>query len=650
MKWILFCVPLLVGNVCVMSSCNEETRYTALQTSIPVQGVSLPASVAVAPGGTLTLDGSGVEVTDFLRIEGVGASEGSYELQVTDVAEATFSVVLPDEFRAGTYALTLVRGAQSLPLGQTDIRVEYAQVVVPDKEGMTVKGRVTCEGRGVAGVVVSDGFEVTQTDDDGIYYLPSEKANGYVFISVPGGYEADIATGNQPQFFRRLTASATMSEQQDFVLHAVDNTRHKLFVMADFHLADRTNDLVQYDDFLNDVNSQIAAESLDGARVYGVTLGDLSWDLYWYSRSFALPEAMQEIYKVECPVFNLPGNHDNDPYVADDWRAEQPFKDDVCPTYYSFNLGDVHYVVLDNIRYINTGASEGTVGDRDYNAYIVPAQIEWLKKDLAYVTDKSTPIVVCMHINLHQNPIVSGNDEIAMVTLDNGAELKSILSEFSDVQVLTGHTHINFTVEDETLMEHNTAAVCATWWWTGNTGYAGNHICKDGSPGGYAVWSIDGRDMEWYYKGTGCDRDYQFRTYDLNETYITAEKYAPNSTDEALSEYAGTYATKRSDNKVLINVWGYDSAWKVEVTEDGRPLEVRRVWVKDPLHIISYEALRLNAGSSPTSSFVSDNTGHMFEVTASAPDTPLEIRVTDRFGRVYTETMQRPKALSCDMK
>ena len=45
------CVPLLVGNVCVMSSCNEETRYTALQTSIPVQGVSLPASVAVALGG-----------------------------------------------------------------------------------------------------------------------------------------------------------------------------------------------------------------------------------------------------------------------------------------------------------------------------------------------------------------------------------------------------------------------------------------------------------------------------------------------------------------------------------------------------------------------------------------------------------------------
>ena len=34
---------------------------------------------------------------------------------------------------------------------------------------------------------------------------------------------------------------------------------------------------------------------------------------------------------------------------------------------------------------------------------------------------------------------------------------------------------------------------------------------------------------------------------------------------------------------------------------------------------------------------------HMFKVTASAPDTTLEIKVTDRFGNVYTESMTRPK-------
>src|SRR5690606_32770810 len=48
---------------------------------------------------------------------------------------------------------------------------------IPDKEGMTVKGRVySGEGTGVPDVVVSDGIVVAKTDANGIYYLPSTKA------------------------------------------------------------------------------------------------------------------------------------------------------------------------------------------------------------------------------------------------------------------------------------------------------------------------------------------------------------------------------------------------------------------------------------------------------------------------------------------
>ena len=66
---------------------------------------------------------------------------------------------------------------------------------------MTVKGIVFCDGEGVPGVVVSDGYEVTVTDSEGIYYLPSAKQNKFVFISLPGNYE--IATSdNIPQFFQ----------------------------------------------------------------------------------------------------------------------------------------------------------------------------------------------------------------------------------------------------------------------------------------------------------------------------------------------------------------------------------------------------------------------------------------------------------------
>jgi hypothetical protein len=202
-------------------------------------------------------------------------------------------------------------------------------------------------------------------------------------------------------------------------------------------------------------------------------------------------------------------------------------------------------------------------------------------------------------------------------------------------------------------MEHNIAAVCATWWWTGKSGYAGNQICKDGSVGGYAVWEIDNADLEWYYKSIGYDKNYQFRTYDLNTIHITAEKYAPaanNTYAGKLAGYAGVYASSNSNNEVLINVWGYDKNWTVDVSEGATPLTVTRVSQKDPLHIISYEAKRLNVNAEPTSSFITNNTSHLFKVTASSPTSTLSIKVTDSFGNEYTETMTRPKNFDYGMR
>ena len=518
-------------------------------------------------------------------------------------------------------------------------------------EDVTIKGIVTAEGKGLEGVVVSDGYEVTITNADGEYFLASEKKNGYVFISVPGNYEV-TTTKNLPQFFKRLGGGSVV-EQKDFALTKTDNTQHVVLALADWHLANRNNDLEQFrEDFLPDLNATIATYKAKGVKVYGLTLGDLAWDSYWYKNNFALPEYLKELNKVNCPIFNVIGNHDNDPYAEGDWDAALPFKNIVSPNYYSFNLGNIHYVVLDNVEYINTGASEGKAGKGNYNGVIVDAQMEWLKKDLATITDKNTPIVIAMHIPLFSFPRLDDEGEQThKVRLENGDKLLSLLQDFEQVRLLTGHTHVNFTVEDTpSITEHNIAAVCATWWWTGKKGYAGNHICKDGSPGGYSVWENDGNKMEWYYKSMGYDKDYQFRVYDLNTIHMTAEKYAPKSTEQAFSKYTDVYGTPNSNNEVLINVWGYDNEWKIEVTENGEPLEVERVSIKDPLHIVSYEALRLNVGSNPTSSFVSNYTNHMFKTKASSATSTLLIKVTDRFGNVYTEAMNRPKAFGYSMR
>ena len=97
--------------------------------------------------------------------------------------------------------------------------------------------------------------------------------------------------------------------------------------------------------------------------------------------------------------------------------------------------------------------------------------------------------------------------------------------------------------------------------------------------------------MKWSYKGIGEPAGYQFRTYDMN----TVKKHLDNSTYKALlAQYAsrdnkGDDYGKVGDNVVYINVWNYDPAWKVEVREDGSPLEVKRVFDRDPLHTITFE-------------------------------------------------------------
>ncbi|GAB3431119.1 calcineurin-like phosphoesterase C-terminal domain-containing protein [Niabella aquatica] len=520
---------------------------------------------------------------------------------------------------------------------------------LPDVPGMTVKGRVQCNGAGVPGVVVSDGLEVTLTDANGVYYLPSAKTKSFVFISVPGGYE--VSTGNTilPVFYQAFKAAAPVVETMNFALTKTNNNKHVVLALGDMHLANRNNDVAQFQNgFLPDAKETIARYRQEGYKVYGLTLGDMTWDAYWYTNKYSFTQYLSVMRHIDIPVFHTMGNHDNDPYVAADWPAEADFRASLGPTYYSFNLGKVHYIVLDNIEYINTGGAEGKPGQRNYNKTIAGDQITWLKKDLATVTDKTTPVILAMHIHLNSNPSVS---ETASLNLTNAADLINCFSGFSNVHVLTGHTHICYAYENSSaLMEHNSGAVCATWWWTGKNGYAGNQICKDGAPGGYAIWKFNDTDYQWLYKSIGYNENYQFRAYDLNEVHITAANYAPNTTDALLADYATPYATKNTGNEILVNVWGYDKRWKVELFENGTtPLPVMRVKVKDPLHIISYEALRLNAGAIPTADFCTATSGHLFQTRASGPTSSVLIKVTDRFGNVYTEMMTRPKALTVSM-
>ncbi len=646
-KTVIFIV--LAAFMAVLGGCSKDP-VPSDEDTLKISEVSIPSNLDVVAKGSITITGKGFALNDQIRLVMVTDAGKTFTSPIHAVTDQSATFNLPEGISSGSYRLTVIRGDESLLLGTCTLNL-VADTNIPDVAGMTVKGVVSCDGKGISGVVVSDGYQVTVTDSKGIYYLASTKKSGFVFISVPGNYEV-ASDNNIPQFFKRLSGGSSV-EQKDFSLVSSDNTNHVVLAMADWHLANRNDDLSQFTNLiLPDVNATISSYKAAGTKVYCLTLGDMTWDAYWYENNYGLTDYLGQLVKINCPVFNTMGNHDNDPYCADDWLAEVKYKNSIGPTYYSFNLGNVHYVVLDDIQYLNTGGTQGTIGERNYNEIIINDQIEWLKKDLATLTNKNTPLIVAIHSPLYKNPGVDSNgNQVNTVDLLNGTTLISCLQDFTNVHILSGHAHINFSVKASgNLMEHNIGAVCATWWWTGKTGYAGNHICTDGSPGGYGVWEATGTNLKWYYKSAGSSKSYQFRTYDLNKVYISAAAFAPKSTDTALAPYAGTYATPGNSNEVLINVWGYDPDWKIEVKEGGKDLSIKRVSVKDPLHIISYEALRLNAGAAPTSSFVTGNTAHMFKVSASSPSSTLDITITDRFGTVYTETMTRPKDFTYSTK
>lgn len=626
----------------LLTNCASDDDPKPADDRLQLKEVSVPAQVNVVAGGTVTIQGKGFAEGDRFRLV-LTTDQGqthTVDLLSFDSSSATFT--LPEGLSAGTYRVVLVRGSQEMILGTTTINI-VIESNLPDIEGMTIKGVVHSNGVGIAGVVVSDGYEVTKTDENGVYYLPSEKKTGFVFISVPGNYEVPLVD-NIPQFYKRV-APGTGVVQHDFALNPTTNSKHVVVALADWHLANRNEDISQFNaGIIPDVNALVNDYASSNAKVYGLTLGDMSWDLYWYDNNFGLVEYKSEMKKVNVPMFNVIGNHDYDPYVTNDWDASKKYRDVLGPTYYSFNLGEVHYVVLDSIQWVNTGGAQGNVGQRNYNDVISTEQIEWLQKDLATLEDKSTPVVLALHTPLYRNPGLDANgNQVDSHALNNANTLIAALNGFSEVYILSGHIHTNYTVKNGAITEFNVGAVCATWWWTGRSGYAGNHICKDGSPGGYGVLEIEGRDVKFYYKSVGMPKNYQFRAYDLNKVHITAQNHAPNSTDTALEPYVGEFGAPRTSNEVLINVWSYGPGWSIEVTEGGNSLPVKRVVTKDPLHIISYEAKRLNAQAAPTSSFVSSETAHMFKVTASSPTSTLEIKVTDPYGRVYTESMQRPK-------
>ncbi|MEI6946411.1 calcineurin-like phosphoesterase family protein [Paraflavisolibacter sp. H34] len=459
-----------------------------------------------------------------------------------------------------------------------------------DLANLRLKGKVTGGGKGLAGVAVTDGWNVTTTDTKGYYELLSNNTAEFVYISLPAGYAFPHEQG-VAKFYTPVTGKQGVFTA-DFSLEKlpVDDRKHQFVVWADPQIISEKDAAQLTAESAPDLASLVQEYPKD-ALFHGIGCGDLVWDHHELYASYK-----QALQITGIPFFNVIGNHDMDIDArADDFSA-RTFKQQFGPTYYSFNRGAIHYVVLDDVFFI--GAAKKYIG------YLTEPQLRWLEQDLALVKPGST-VVVSLHIPSNTGAARRAKTEEELGgTVSNRKQLYKILAPFR-THIMSGHTHVSEKWEEGSVMEHVHGTVCGAWW-TGP-------ICSDGTPNGYGVYEVDGSEIRWYYKSTGKGREHQLRVYEKG-------RVADNPAE------------------IAANVWNWDPSWKVEWFEDGEAkgaMEQRTAfdpWAQELFG--GPELPRKHRFVEPTP------TDHLFFARPSAAAREVRVRATDRFGNVFAEFLR----------
>ena len=123
--------------------------------------------------------------------------------------------------------------------------------------------------------------------------------------------------------------------------------------------------------------------------------------------TYADKEAIRKMYmSFEKPSYHVIGNHDCDMCSK---RKILDYYGAVYEPYYSFDVGDFHFIVLDPNYYLKDGEyisyEHGNYFDESYHKvpvlpYLPKKQIEWLKNELDS-TDK--PSIIFSHQSLREN-------------------------------------------------------------------------------------------------------------------------------------------------------------------------------------------------------------------------------------------------------
>ena len=365
---------------------------------------------------------------------------------------------------------------------------------------------------GIAGVCVSNGKEVVQTDSFGRWELPWKNVSD-VFVIKPTNFSVPLNPQNIPQhFFSRDDTEENTAV--NFPLYPVDeNDKFSVLFFGDT----QARGLREVNFILHDV----VEECMETDAAFGVSLGDIVAD-----DPKLFTEVSEGIGQIGIPWYNIFGNHDHDRDEKHNANKDKTFRRFFGPSTYAFEYGEVAFIGLNNVFFNEKGK---------YHAHLTDEQLSFIENYLSFVPEEKL-VVLMMHI--------------PVVRIDTKEKLYEILQNRKHTFSISGHVHeqIHVFVDEEMGWKgpephHHliNATVCGSWWCGlyDETGIP-HATMNDGAPNGYSIVTFDGNEYRIQFKAARRPVDYQMNIYLADEL----AQHELDTTNVLVNIFAGSSRSK----------------------------------------------------------------------------------------------------------
>lgn len=497
-----------------------------------------------------------------------------------------------------------------LAFGQTQSGTVY--------EDLNGNGKRDKKEKGIAGVSVSNGVDVVQTDGTGLYSLPAGKDNIF-FIIKPADYRIPADTHNVARFYRihkpegspsgfkypGVAPTAALPASLDFGLQpAQENRDFTALIFGD----PQPYTLQDIEWFTRGVVNDVKGVS-DVA--FGLSLGDLVGDDLRLHQPY-----INAVKQLGLPWYNLMGNHDMNYEAEEDHLSDETYEANFGPANYAFNYGNAHFIILDDILYPDPRDGKGYWGGFRKD------QLDFVENNLKFVP-KDKLIVLAYHI-----PLLEEGDSFRD---EDRQRLFDILKDYPNVFSMSAHTHLqrqNFFGPEagwhggKPWHEYNAGTTSGDWY-SGEMDARGvpYSTMRDGTERGYAFLRIRGNTYSVDYKVAGESAAYQME--------IFSPKVIPHGRSTTASLYVNFFMGHEG-NKVEYRI--DNGEWKaMRYVSEPDPSYLHR------LHRWDY-ADTLMPGRRPSNAV---NSTHLwkagFPVNLADGEHTIEVRAEDMFGKVSVQ-------------